>query len=256
MIKAFAGATTLIAVLAGPSVAADMPVKARATPAMVVAHSHNWSGLYASLSVGAGWQDIDGVWIDPPPDVHRTSATRGWIGGNIGYQAMWNQVVIGVEASYSAPWDSDYATSTTGPDCINLSLTADRTCQSRIRNIWTVGGKLGYAFNNWMIYAAGGYANGQIDQTVNATSTGAQLSFDTKRHGGWYAGGGIDVLVTRASWWDFILGVEYRHIELSDETHLAQGGTTEKIFNASIDTVMAKATLKWGGSGPYAMPRP
>jgi outer membrane immunogenic protein len=245
MFKGLAGAVT--AMLAVPAVAADMPVKARATPAMVVAHSHNWSGLYTATSIGVGWQQIDGVWIVPPPDVHRTDATRGWLGTHVGYQAMWNKLVIGVEASYSAPWDRDYATSTSGPDCINLSLTANRTCQSRIKNLWTVGGKLGVAFGNWMAYAAGGYANGLIDQTVNVTSTGAELSGDEERHGGWYAGGGIDVLVTRIFWSDFILGVEYRHIELSDRTHPSNGGTNPKVMSASIDTVMAKATFKWAG---------
>jgi outer membrane immunogenic protein len=252
MIKAVAGAITLTAMLAAPAVAADMPIKA--APAVVVGQS--WSGFYTSVSAGGGWWDIDGVFVVPPPDVHRTHATRGWVGGHIGYQAMWNRLVIGIEASYSTPWDSDYAASNTGPDCINISLTADRTCLSRIRDVWTVGGKLGFAFGNWMAYTAGGYANGRIDQSVIQTSTGVPFSSDEQRHDGWYAGGGIDVLVTRLSWLDFILGVEYRHIELSDRTHPTNFAVSSRVFRATVDTIMAKATFKWAGPEPFTAPRP
>jgi outer membrane immunogenic protein len=223
------------------------PATAQPAARSSAAPVYNWTGFYVGATLGGAWQDINGVWVTPPPDVHRTDTTRFWGGGHLGYQFMLDRWVLGIEGSYSAPWSKDYATSNSGPDCINISGTADRTCGSRITNVWTVGGKIGHAFGNVMVYGAGGYANGRIEQFVSATSTGVQLSFDSQRHGGWYAGAGIDMLVTRILWSDLIIGVDYRHIELLERFHPGFGGTTGRNFDATVDTIMAKATFKLGG---------
>jgi len=238
----------LLAVFAAPAIAADIPARmpAKAPPAAVVAY--NWSGFYTATTVGGGWQEIDGAFTSGIP--HRTRATRFWTGSHVGYQVQLpNRWVIGIEGGYSAPWDKKYATSTTGPDC--LTSTANRTCGSRILNVITVGAKVGHAFGNWMAYAAGGYANARIDHFDAQTSTGNWLGSDSRRQDGWYAGAGVDVMVTRVLWSDLILGVEYRHMEFPERFHPANGGSNGKNITATVDTIMAKATFKWVGSGPF-----
>ena len=211
-----------------------------------VAPVYNWTGFYVGAALGGGWQEIDGRFTTAPFSPHGTSATRFWGGGHVGYQVMLpNRWVVGIEGGYSAPWDQDYATATTGPEC--LTFTANRTCGSRIMNVWTVGGKIGHAFGNWMVYGAGGYANARIDHFVLQTSTGVSLQSDSQRHNGWYAGVGFDVLVTRVLWSDLILGVEYRHMDFLERFHPANGGTNGTNFQATVDTIMAKATFKWAG---------
>jgi outer membrane immunogenic protein len=252
MIRTFTVAAALLALIGVPAVAADIPARmpAKAPPAAVV--TYNWSGFYTATTIGGGWQDIDGVGTVAPFDAHRVKATRFWTGSHVGYQVMLNQWVVGIEGSFSAPWDKDYATANTGSDC--FAGTADRTCHSRIKNIWTVGGKAGRAFGNWMVYGAGGYANGRIEQFASVTSTGVTLGGNNLRHDGWYAGGGVDMLVTRVMWSDLILGVEYRHYDFSRRGHPDVSGVAanDHSFRATVDTIMAKATFKWVGAGPFA----
>ena len=100
-----------------------------------------------------------------------------------------------------------------------------------------------------MVYGAGGYAGGRIEE--NTTLNGQVGSLSKANHSGWYAGAGFDWYVTRLWYSDLILGLEYRHIELSDKLHNdLVSPTLNKTFGADIDMIMAKATFKWVGAGP------
>ena len=254
MNKFIVSVAAISALASGSAMAADlparMPVKA---PAAVVAY--NWSGFYTASSIGAGWQEVDGVVVLPPPDRHHTEKTKAWTGSHVGIQGQWGNWVLGIEGSYNTPLSSSFASSLSGPDCINITGTANRSCDARITDILTAGGKLGYSFGNWMLYGTGGYANGRIEQRVTNTLTGVNFGGATERHGGWYAGGGIDMYVTRFLWSDLILGVEYKHIELDNKLHLDSSGLaiSDKTFDAAVDMIMAKATFKWVGMGPLTM---
>ena len=52
MKKFFLGSMALAAVIAGPAMAADMPVKAKAPPPPVV---WDWSGVYLGAHAGGAW---------------------------------------------------------------------------------------------------------------------------------------------------------------------------------------------------------
>jgi len=244
------GALTAV-IAAVPALAADIPARRPVTKAPPPAATvYNWTGFYTATSVGGVWWDIDGVYVTPPPDQHRTEKSKAWYGSHVGAQYQWGNVVLGVEASHSKPFSDDYGSSLgASADCLDLSLTANRTCESRIRDYWTVGGKLGFAFNNWLIYGTGGYANGRIQTQTLATSTGAVLSFTSARHPGWFAGAGVDVFITKFLWSDLILGVEYQHVEFDNKLHVDIGPTPSALNNrnveAAIDSVRAKFTFKY-----------
>ena len=244
----FASVIGAVAAFTSPVLAADiparMPVKAVAAPIA----AYDWSGIYTATSIGVGWDDINGT--SAGGATANTSGTRGWMGSHLGIQKMWGQWVLGIEGSYSTPFTSKYDNSAGGTaDC--TAVGAGFSCNSRINDIWTVGGKAGYAFGNWMVYGAGGYANGRIEET---TSLGGIVGTGSKaNHSGWYAGAGVDWYVTRILWSDLILGVEYRHIALDDKTHNDIAGPAfNKTFNADVDTLMLKATFKWVGAGPFS----
>ena len=113
------------------------------------------------------------------------------------------------------------------PDC--TVVAAGFACNSRINRLWTGGAKVGYAFGNWMVYGAGGYANGRIEE--NTTFAGVVGSLSKANHGGWYAGAGFDWYVTRIWYSDLILGLEYRHIELDDKLH---NNAVSPAFNGQV----------------------
>lgn len=235
-------------VLAGPALAADMAVRpVTKAPAMVAPAAYNWTGFYSATTLGGAWWNVDGDYVAIPTDHHNTSASKFNLGSFYGGQIQWNNWVIGVEAGYSGLFNRDFET-TLSPSADCLASTANRTCGSRIRNYWQAGGRLGYAWNNWMAYASGGYANGRIQSEVLVTSApNTVASFTSQRHDGWYAGAGVDVFVTKFMWSDLILGLEYQHIEFNNVRHvdLLPVVAQNRDMSGSIDLVQARLTFKY-----------
>jgi outer membrane immunogenic protein len=256
MKKLLIGVATLT-VLAAPALAADMAVRPiTKAPALVAPAAYNWSGFYSATTVGGAWWNVDGDYVGGPPDHHNTSESKFILGSSYGAQYQWNNWVLGIEAGYSALFNSDYGISVSpSADCL-LSI-ANRTCESRIRNYWQAGGRLGYAWNNWMAFASGGYANGRIQTQTFVTSTPNTItSYTSARHDGWYAGGGVEMFVGHWLWSDTIIGLEYQHIEFNSQRHLDLLGTAANTrdVSASMDLVQARITFKYSlgalGAGP------
>jgi outer membrane immunogenic protein len=248
---------SLLALGTAPVMAADIPVKAAPVTPIAAPAAYNWTGLYTASSVGVQRWKIDGTYVLFPTSDHNTRATRVIFGSHAGYQHQFGNFVLGVEAGYNTGYNPSFAGSNSiSADCLGGTGPANRTCQSRVRNYWTFGGKVGYAWDNFMVYGTGGYANGRIDTNTFVTSTGALTSDTTARHGGWYAGAGFDFYVTKLWWSDLILGVEYQHVEFGRVTHVdtlgvALPGTNDRRMRATEDVIRAKATFKYNfGPGP------
>jgi outer membrane immunogenic protein len=234
-------AGTAVATLSMPAFAADMPVKA--VPTVPVA-AFDWSGFY--IGGDAGWQgskiglsDPNGGLITFAP--HHDSFA---VGAHVGAQRQWGQLVLGVEGGYTAGFGRASLGLTPGPLIFFPGLTG--TGNASLKDIWSVGGRAGWAMGNWMPYIAGGYANGTFK--FNAQD----LAATAFQHGsatpdGAYIGGGIDWAFTN----NWIFGVEYRHYGFSAKTVIAQGvGTVNETvrFDPKTDTVMAHLSYKfdWG----------
>jgi outer membrane immunogenic protein len=225
----------LVALAAGPALAADMPVKAPILAPPPAAY--NWTGFFTGASLGSQSWDISGIYQLPPVDPHHSEATRGVFGGHIGAQYQVNSWVLGVEAAYNSPFSHSFS-STVSPsgDCLGISGTVNRQCSSRIDNSWTAGARLGYAFDRGMIYGTGGYAAGRVDTRTNVATTGAPLTSTSVNQSGWFAGAGAEYFVTKFLWSDLILGAEYQHIDLGSARHVDQ------FLGAPVDTRNVKAT--------------
>jgi outer membrane immunogenic protein len=251
--KQLLGGIALSLILAAPALAADMRLPVKAPPAMA-ATLYNWTGFYSATGLGVSWWDINGSYADGSGFNHNTSASRFNYSSMVGAQYQAGNWVLGIEGAFNNLFGRGYASSNSpSADC--LGATTDRTCSSRVSNIWTVGGRLGYAWDRFMAFGGGGYANGRIQTRTNITSTGALTSESSDRHGGWYAGGGVEMYVTRIWTSDVIFGVEYQHIDLRGERHatsLAGVATplNDRNMDATIDTVRARLIFKWTPGGP------
>lgn len=249
--------TKIFAVIAGVACfgavstasAADMAVKARPVAAVV----YNWTGIYVGVDVGGGWESFDGRYVLPPPDSHSSSATRFLGGGFVGGQYQMGNWVLGAEASYTG-FDNAWSTSVSPSGSCILSIP-DRTCAHRYNDLWDVGGKLGYAFDRWMVYGTGGYASVQYDTQTFVTSTNVITSASSYRHDGWFAGVGVDAIVTKLGSSDVILGVQYKHYEFDTVRHFAaapgavipvvpDGNTRD--MSGKLDVVTARLSIKFG----------
>jgi outer membrane immunogenic protein len=240
--------TAIAALMGGPALAADMPLKAP-----VAAPSYyNWSGFYGSF--GAGWARSDMSWhlTNPaPPTLPPFSASTDdtILGFNVGYQRQFNWLVLGVDAGVSTFVNRPVISGPVGGGPGGCTVNGGQLCQvSLSQSIRTVGGKLGVAWNDWLFYGEGGGAWAQV-RTRFFTPPGSVFDPLTQERHGWYAGGGIDHVLLRGPL-DLIAGVEYRHVDLGD--HFVQSivdggpnGPNSRFIGAKVDSVMGRLTLKW-----------
>jgi outer membrane immunogenic protein len=176
--------------------AAAMPVKAR-TPS-VVAGSYRWTGFYLGGHRGYGWSNATGTGTEVPASFDRVTFNLdgdGVVGGaqlGFNWQVAPNWV-IGVEADVSGTGirGSSFAGVAFGglpTNCCDLYMSKE------IDWLATVRGRLGYAWDRWMVYGTGGVAwagvSGDVftNRPFTAEVRGSYRSTKT----GWTGGGGIE----------------------------------------------------------------
>jgi opacity protein-like surface antigen len=71
----------LVAILAVPAMAADMPIKAPPPPPVAY---YDWSGAYIGLNVGETWYDVDRAF----PNAFRSGGLTPGSRGNLGPATM------------------------------------------------------------------------------------------------------------------------------------------------------------------------
>lgn len=221
---------TAVAALTGQASAADMTMKARPMVAPVM----SWSGFYVGINGGGAWTNDPSMTYTDLANIGNTtnayapttvngSASGGLAGFHIGYnwQAAPNWV-FGIEGDWD--WTSLKAS---GTNRLNQAITGvlfddNAFLETRINWLASVRGRLGYASNNWLLYATGGVAFGDFDHNaqVHCVVTGVSFCFPTGqdiRAGfndtrvGAVAGAGFEF--KPASNWTFGLEYLYYHFE-------------------------------------------
>jgi outer membrane immunogenic protein len=102
----------------------------------------------------------------------------------------------------------------------------------------TARGRLGYAWDRFMLYGTGGFAWAENDATV--TGPGIAVS-QSQTHTGWAAGAGIEWAF--ADRWS--AKVEYMHLDLGSETYASNilGGVS---VDTQLDTVKFGVNYRFG----------
>jgi hypothetical protein len=88
--KFFSRKCCLAAMVGGPAMAADMPIRPPAPPPPVV--YYDWTGAYIGFNVGGVWYEVDRTFpSDPLASIsnHRTSDSDGILGFHAGTQWQW-----------------------------------------------------------------------------------------------------------------------------------------------------------------------
>jgi outer membrane immunogenic protein len=257
MKKFLLGSVGLAAMLAGPAMAAELRVPPPAPPPPPA--YYDWTGAYIGGNVGGVWYDVNRTFPLAPfaSASHTTSDSDGIFGFHAGAQWQWGAWVLGVEAALSGCFQecrSFGGPLPTPPFALNTSS------EHKITNLFTVGPRLGYAWDRWMIFATGGWASANLKGTYCSDVNGlcdANLNVlsGASRNSGWYAGGGFDYMVHKGSLVDVILGVEYQHFDV--DTSPATSGTAPFLngfdLGAKGDLVRARLTIKTQGYGFLAL---
>jgi outer membrane immunogenic protein len=136
-----------------------------------------------------------------------------------------------------------------GPPLFNPNNAGEH----KITNLFTAGGRLGYAWDRLMIFGTGGYASADLKGTYCSTLTGICGPGFTNQNGqsrnsGWYAGGGFDYMVHKGPLVDVLLGVEYQHFDVgSKNAFFSNVAANNYDLEAKGDLVRARLTIKTQG---------
>lgn len=204
------------------------PIAAKAQQA-----SHNWTGFYAGLHAGGGWgdNDVDAGCNDPTgsidfsPNCSAAIAARafetdystdlsGFIGGGqVGYNFQTGNVVFGLEADIS--WTSIDGSDSASTNATAVFFAENSRVSQDLEWLGTVRGRIGYATGNWLLFATGGLAYGEVDARYSLSVPASGFSFkdsDSSVETGWTVGGGAEMAFGQWS-----LKGEYLFYDLGDQ---------------------------------------
>lgn len=204
-------ATVAVIGFASIASAADMPVKARP----MVSPVYNWTGFYIGVNGGYGWSPYSDQLTDlsnAPILFSGLSPKGGFGGGQIGYnwQPVGSPLVLGIEADFQ------------GSNIKNSQTWALATSTSQVTSFGTVRGRIGYAWDTWLLYGTGGFAFGH----VNNSEIGG-IAYTSSSNGSGYAlGGGIEYAFMPK--WS--VKAEYQYITLGNHVPTSPAGVALTSF--------------------------
>jgi outer membrane immunogenic protein len=191
-------ATTGLA-FAGSALAADMPARMPVKALMKAPAIFSWTGCYIGAHAGYGWGRKD--FTDPlgfsfqPVGATVENNTRGFLGGGqlgCNYQFAQNWVA-GVEGDVS--W-ADIKADTTIIDPFFAFKNFTETFDIKTNWLATGTGRLGYAWDHWLLYAKGGvaWAHDKYDLKFPPFVPGSPATdfAATETRFGWTIGGGLE----------------------------------------------------------------
>ncbi len=260
-LSAVASLTFAPAAFVAPAAAADLIVQDQTpipeAPIEIMAPTYTWTGLYIGGQAGGafGADGADTVFSPTPgfTGAFATSSSSGSSssfvgGGHIGYDYQFGNVVVGAVADLSKMNNSSNRDFSVGG--VNFSV------KDKIDYMGTVRGRLGYAYDRFLIYGTGGFAYAKRSQSTGFPSTtsgpfaGYNFSEKTdKTDTGYAVGGGLDYLATK----NISVGLEYLYTDLgkNDWSTTATNGARQVNFktktNDSTDfhTVWAKVSYRF-----------
>ena len=164
MKKFLLGSAAFAAMITGPAMAADMPIAPPPPPVVY----YDWTGAYIGFNAGSTWSHVDQTFPNPlqlggvgpgSGNNFSTSPSDGIFGFHAGAQWQWGAWVLGAEAALSGCFNECRSTSGVVPP---PGIPANTFFEHKITNLFTVGPRLGYAWDRFMIFATGGYASADL----------------------------------------------------------------------------------------------
>lgn len=172
-----------------------------------------WQGFYLGLNGGYAWGDTANAPLDingvDAGSLGSLSPEGAFGGGQIGYNAVFGRLLVGVEADVQGADINDNSAGPAGFASTDINLFG------------TVRGRLGFVADRTLIYATAGYAWADVDTSIsdgNVTISGS----DTLD--GYTVGGGLEYALSD----NWSTKLEYQYVDLED-TRFGLGGVTTKI---------------------------
>lgn len=242
------GAGLLALALAAPAAAQERPVVDWSGFYLGGGAGYAWGGVNHSFAPGSGGFGPPGLWArDDIGGSFSTSASFGLYGAHVGYMQQWDRLVGGIEASFDF---SDMRANTANAFG---DLTPTTGYNTQLKWLATVTPRLGYAWNQFLLYGKAGVAIGRVSSTLTANANacfGLACSFNAEAtHVGYTVGAGVSYAFT-SNW---ILGLEYDYYDLGAENY---GGQTipSTLWNVAyavqprFSAFRGRVSYKFGGA--------
>jgi outer membrane immunogenic protein len=244
---------SLAALCSTVALAADLPV----APPPVAYIPYNWSGIYIGANLGLGgdrFQYPFSIAIPAAPAFANGNASitsSGIIGGGqIGYNWEFaNNFVLGFETDFDGAAIRGKVTANLNGIAAATPFGAAAQVGSRINYIGTVRGRIGYAWDRFMVYGTGGFAYGQVNSAVSASAAAlgvGAVSFTTSQNNsrtGFAIGGGFEYAITH----NLTLKTEYLYVNLGTNSILNQNlfGVVGVNINQKTQANIARAGINY-----------
>src|SRR5580700_4745681 len=216
-----------VAAVVGLLAISELAWAADLSPAPAVAPApYNWTGLYVGANVGYASARVTET-VSGGGGTASANLPGGIGGFQIGANGQFGAVVLGFEADF----DGNMATKSVIGNGI-LSGTA------QIPWIGTLRGRVGYAFDRFLLYATAGGAATQLISTVNVGAIGS--SSTTNTHGGWTAGGGLEAAITDS----LSARVEYLYVDTGN-INVAQLGAPLVTVTGRLQDNLVRAGVNY-----------
>lgn len=208
-----AGVSVGALVLASGAQAADLAARPTYTAPLPAPAPWSWTGFYLGGTVGAASErsTVSNDPLSPVQVLTGSVATRqtGVIGGlEAGYNAQVSNIVVGIEGDVSWASLNRSASQTT------LFATTE-TYNSRLNDLSTFRGRVGWAVDRALFYGTGGVAFAELKEQL--TDPGFPFTVNPNSNvTGWVAGAGIEYAV----WDHWTVKAEYLHVGLPNRTAL------------------------------------
>jgi len=236
---------------AAPAMAAEMAVKAPWQPPVV--QLYDWTGLYVGGHLGyAGGRSN---WSAAPDlssslDLFQSSdiftGAGSYFGGlQIGYDYMLpNRVVLGAQLDVSFPGFPRNDISIGGMSIFSTPDIGLASYSENVLHFGTLRGRIGYAPDNWLFYATGGFAwtYNQLTVTQLADST-TDAPFLWRL--GWVAGAGIEYAFAP----NWSANVEYLFTKYGNSSVIFPNAGLQVTSDFSLQQVRAGLNYRFGGGG-------
>jgi outer membrane immunogenic protein len=216
--------------------AADLPPApqpmAPAAPIAYAPQIYNWSGIYVGGHIGESYSSSS--WSDPFNTASNDDFNSwGFLGGaQVGANAQFNRLVIGVEGDFS--WINS---NNKGTDSMGEPLDTDVQWTS------TVAGRVGAAFDRLLVYGKGGLALAQDQSSL--TDLSGNTATDSLLRTGWTVGAGLEYALD--DHWSAKIEYDYLGFGSQNMNFTTPTETVSSNANLNLQEIKAGINFRFGG---------
>ena len=217
---------------------------------------YDWTGLYIGVNGGYGWDKTQyrftprgtGFGMDnlfAPNETggsFRQKVNGGILGVHVGFNKQWCSFVVGLEGAFEGSWMEGKSRDVFAP-----VTPPSVTYKTNFDWFATLTPRLGYAWDNILLYGKGGLAALHVESKLFSSAILDGSTFkQTQDHVGWTVGAGIEYSWCR----NWIVGVEYDYYRLPQRKYGGvvtpnEGWPLEYTLRPSFNTVLVRISYKF-----------